>query len=274
MKLRAVLPAPPQEVYAALTDPARLRNWLAEHATPDGFWGRWTPQGDAPHQTVMVAVPGEHLRFQWLLDDEKTTVDITLTPSGDETELTLHQWPLPTLEELMTPVGRRDGRHTMHTFWPLAIGNLASYLTGAAPLHCDFSPSRPARIELTLTIGAPAAAVWQSLTDPARVERWWGYAPEIEPRVGGKVTFGADGRISEWEPSRVFAYTEEGMTTRWELSESDGVTTLTFTQSGFTEDEADNAAQHEAGWQGGLLELRRMHELGENWTPLTRELPE
>jgi uncharacterized protein YndB with AHSA1/START domain len=274
VKLRAVLPATPTEVYAALTEPARLRTWFSEHANPAGFWGRWTPQGDAPHQTVLLASPGERLQFQWLLDDDKTTVDIRLTPSGDQTELTLHQWPLPTLEELMSPPARRDGRHTMHTFWPLAIGNLASHLTGAAPLHCDFSPSRPLRIEVTLTIAAPADAVWQSLTDPARVERWWGYAPEIEPGVGGKVTFGAEGRISEWEPNRVFAYTEEGMTTRWELSESDGVTTLTFTQSGFTQDERDNAAQHEAGWMGGLLELRRMHELGDGWTPLTRELPE
>lgn len=274
MKLRAVLPASPQEVYAALTSPARVTEWLAEHAGPEGFWGRWTPQGDAPHQTVLLAVPGERVQFQWLLDDEKTTVDIELFPSGAGTELALHQWPLPTLEELMSPPARRDGRHTMHTFWPLAIGNLASHLTGAPPLHCDFSPVRPAEIRVELEIPAPAHAVWRSLTEPSQVERWWGYAPEIEPGVGGKVTFGADGRIPEWEPDRVFAYTEDGMTTRWELSDSAGVTRLTFTQSGFASTELDNAAQHDAGWRGGLLELRRMHELGERWRPLIREVPE
>ena len=274
MKLRAVLPAPPAEVYAALTEPARVRAWLAEHAGPEGFWGRWTPQGDAPRQTVLLAAPGERLQFQWLLDEEKTTVDIELSPSGAGTELTLTQWPLPTLDELMSPPGSRDGRHTMHTFWPLAIGNLACHLTGTPPLRCDFSPARPAEIRVTLEIAAPAAEVWRSLTDPAAVERWWGYAPSIEPFLGGKVTFGGEGRVSEWEPERMFAYAEEGMTTRWELSESNGVTTLTFTQSGFTPAERDNAAQHEAGWMGGLLELRRMHELGEEWTPLTRELPE
>lgn len=274
MKLRAVLPAPPAEVYAALTEPSRLRSWLAEHATTEGFWGRWTPQGDHPGQQVLTAEPGEHLRFAWTLDDEQTTVDIELAPADGGTLLTLHQWPLPTLEELMSPPGRRDGRHTMHTFWPLAIGNLASHLAGASPLWCDFSPSRPAEIRASLTIAAPARAVWRSLTDPAVIERWWGYAPEIEPRVGGKVTFGAEGEISEWAPARVFAYTGDGMTSRWELSESDGVTTLTFTQSGFADGERDDAAQHEAGWLGGLLELRRMHELGEHWTPLIRELPE
>ena len=268
MRLRAVLPAAPAEVHAALTTPSRLRAWFAEHVSADGFWGRWTPQGDRPHQS------GLGLNFEWVLDGTPTTVDIRLVPAGEHTELTLRQWPLPALDELMSPTGRRDGRHTMHTFWPLAIGNLAAHLAGVPPLWCDFSPSRPAGIRVALTIAAPARAVWRSVTDPAEVERWWGHAPEIEPRVGGKVTFGADGEVSAWAPDRLFAYTGDGVTTRWELSESDGVTTLTFTQSGFAPDERDSAAQHEAGWCGGLLELRRMHELGERWTPLIRELPE
>ncbi|MQA86904.1 MAG: hypothetical protein GEV03_20310 [Streptosporangiales bacterium] len=44
-------------------------------------------------------------------------------------------------------------------------------------------------------------------------------------------------------------------------------------ESGFADDELDNAAQHEAGWLGGVAELKRMHELGPNWRPLTSELP-
>jgi uncharacterized protein YndB with AHSA1/START domain len=271
MKLRATLPVPPSDVHAALTDPAALRAWFAEHVSDEGFWGRWTPQGDRPHQELLDGL----LRFHWLLDDEKTTVDITLTPAAGGTELTLHQTPLPTMDELMAPSGRRDGRHTMHTFWPLAIGNLAEYLAGRSGVGgTDFSPDRAPEIRVTLTIAAPAHAVWRSLTEPAEVERWWGYAPEIEPRTGGKVTFGAEGRISEWEPDRIFAFAEDGMTTRWELAESGGATTLTFTQSGFGPDELDNAAQHEAGWRAGLLELKRMHELGESWTPVTREIPD
>ena len=47
-------------------------------------------------RAVLPASPGERLRFQWLLDDTKTTVDIELAPSGAGTELTLTQWPLPT----------------------------------------------------------------------------------------------------------------------------------------------------------------------------------
>ena len=52
LRLRAVVPAPPKVVYEALTDPAALRVWLAEHAEVDlpgkyEFWGRYTPDGDA-----------------------------------------------------------------------------------------------------------------------------------------------------------------------------------------------------------------------------------
>ena len=32
LRLQAVMPAPPEAVYAALTDAAALRVWLAEHA--------------------------------------------------------------------------------------------------------------------------------------------------------------------------------------------------------------------------------------------------
>jgi uncharacterized protein YndB with AHSA1/START domain len=275
MRLTATLPAPPAEVYTALTDPAELRVWFAEHVSEQGFWGRWTPQGDQPRQELVAAEPGRLLRFRWPLDGEQTTVDLGLAASAGGTELTVTQSPLPTLAELLAPTGRRDGRHTMHTFWPLALGNLADHLAGRPGIGgVDFSTSRAAEIRVALPIAAPAHEVWRSLTEPARVERWWGYAPEIEPRLGGKVVFGGGGRISAWEPDRVFAYTEEGMTTTWELAESDGATRLTFTQSGFGPDELDNAAQHDAGWRAGLLELRRMHELGEAWTPAVRELPD
>ena len=35
LRLRAVVPARPKVVYEALTDPAALRVWLAEHADVD-----------------------------------------------------------------------------------------------------------------------------------------------------------------------------------------------------------------------------------------------
>ena len=55
-----------------------------------------------------------------------------------------------------------------------------------------------------------------------------------------------------------FAYADaDGSIVRWELEGSEGKTFLTFVQSGYTDDEWDNAAQHEAGWLGSLAELKR-----------------
>ncbi|WP_405113175.1 hypothetical protein OG559_05720 [Micromonospora sp. NBC_01405] len=60
MILRARLAAPVEAVHRALTDPAELRVWLAEHAEVElphryAFWGRYTPEGDAPHQRLLHA---------------------------------------------------------------------------------------------------------------------------------------------------------------------------------------------------------------------------
>lgn len=279
--LQARFDAEPAAALHALTDEATVCRWLcADHteiSLADNrfeFWGRCVPQGVPGRQRLLTAAPN-HLSFEWILDDRPTTVDIQLAPDGEGTLLTLRQDGLPTLEELMAPEGGRDGRHTMHTFWPLAIGNLAELLAGREPLPgCDFTKDRRDEIRVELSIAAPAADVFASLTDPSVVERWWGYAPEIEPRLGGKVTFGGEGRVTEFDEGRIFAYAEDSMVTRWELTESAGTATLTFVQSGFTPDELDNAAQHEAGWRGGLLELRRMHELGPDWRRATSELPE
>jgi len=83
LRLQAAMPAPPEVVYAALTDAAALRVWLAEHAEvalPDRyeFWGRYTPDGAEPHQRVLH-VSERALRFAWTVDGVETTVELTLT---------------------------------------------------------------------------------------------------------------------------------------------------------------------------------------------------
>jgi hypothetical protein len=55
--LRAQIGAPPEAVYAALTEAAAQRAWLAECAEvslDDGafeFWGRYTPEGERGRRT-------------------------------------------------------------------------------------------------------------------------------------------------------------------------------------------------------------------------------
>lgn len=282
LKLQAKIAAAPAVVYRALTDDTALRSWLAEEAEvslPEQrfeFWGQYTPQGARGHHKLLKAEPDRLLRFGWTLDSQPTTVEISLEPDGeDHTILRLYQDGLPTLEEMMAPTGRRDGLHTMHTFWGLALANLAEYVEDR-PLtpKADFRPDRAGEIRVRMEIAAAPEAVFASLIDPEQVKDWFGWEIEIEPRLGGKVTLGAEGKIFEFEPDKRLAYSDpDGSVVRWELEGSDGKTYLTFVQSGYADDEWDNAAQHEAGWLGSLAELKRMHELGESWTPLASEFP-
>lgn len=270
--------APPAMVYRALVDGGALRGWLAEHAevsVAEGrfeFWGRYTPQGEPGRQHLLAVEPGRLLWFAWTLDGVETAVEITLAPDGERhTVLALSQTGAPTLEEMMAPAGRRDGLHTLHTFWGLALANLAAYAEGRELMpHCDFRTDRANEIRVELTIGAPPEEVFASLIDPARIARWFGWQAEVEPWVGGRMTLGADGKIFELEPGRTLGYADtDGTVVRWELAGSGGKTHLTFVHSGFTDDERDSVAQHEAGWLGGLAELKRMHELGDEYHPRT-----
>jgi uncharacterized protein YndB with AHSA1/START domain len=61
-------------------------------------------------------------------------------------------------------------------------------------------------------VDAPPERVWQFLTDPAELRRWWPDAAQLEPRVGGRVVldFGpgdVSGEITTWEPPTALGFT-------------------------------------------------------------------
>ncbi|AFU02612.1 SRPBCC family protein [Nocardia brasiliensis] len=284
LRVETELPVGRDEAYRALTDPAQLTRWLAEHAEVDldagryEFWGSTTPQGDQPHQEGATAAGSESLAFVWVLDGVKTRVELRLADAGDATVLRLTHAGLPTLEELMAPSGRRDGTHAMHVFWPLALARLVEYLDGRTELTpaADFGPDRGTEIRAEISIAAPPERVFASLIEPAQIERWFGASGvELEPRVGGRATLGIDGEVTEFEPDRRITLADsEGSIVTWQLDGTDGGTRLTFVQSGYTDAELDNAAQHEAGWFAALAEIRRLNELGDAWKPVIRDFPD
>lgn len=277
LKLGARLAAPVEAVRRALTDPAELRVWFAEHAEVElprryEFWGRFTPEGDAPHQRLLHA-DEDTLRFAWLLDGVETTSEIALTPEGPgSTLLTLTQSHFNFAEAM-------DGstiRGVLQTWWSLSIANLAAHLEGRPLLpKTDFTS---ADLRGELLIGAPVERVWQSLTDSAQASAWFGYPIGIEPWVGGRYAMGGfeagyAAKVVDLEPGHRMSidWGPTGIST-WELAESDGKTKLTFVQSGFDEGNPPYAA-----WSGsvaGLSELRRYHEMAD-WQPIwvMAELP-
>ncbi|MFU8854706.1 SRPBCC domain-containing protein [Micromonospora sp. SL1-18] len=276
LTIRVRLAAPAERVWRALTDPTELRVWFAEHAEVElphryAFWGRYTPEGDAPHQRLLHA-DERSLRFAWVLDGVETTSEIEVTPQGDDTELTLRQSHFVFAEAL-------DGstiRGVLQTWWSLTLANLNAYLEGRPLLpRTDFTS---ADLRGELVIDAPMDRVWTSLTDSEQASSWFGYPIGIEPWVGGRYAMGGfesgyAAKVVDLEPGRKMSvdWGPTGVIT-WELAESGGKTRLTFVQSGFDEGNPPYAA-----WSGsvaGLSELRRFHEVPD-WQPiwLAEELP-
>ncbi|GAA1750727.1 SRPBCC domain-containing protein [Luedemannella helvata] len=276
LRMSAFLAAPLATVYEALTDPAALRVWLAEHAEVDlpgryEFWGRYTPDGARPHQRVLH-VDERTIRFAWTLDGIETTTEFRLDEDGDGTLITLSQTELPSFEDVIADKG--GARGALQPFWGLAIANLADYLAGRAPTpKCDFT-SAEQRAEVV--IDAAPEVVFDSMTRADQFLRWFGAHVDIEPHVGGRFAMGGfevdpgGARFVEFEPGRKATLRfADGMTTSWELDGSDGKTRLTVVQSGF--DPANPPYPGWAGWLTGLAALRRYHELP-GWRPIWRQM--
>lgn len=278
VKLRARAGAPIADVHRALTDAEALRTWLAEYAEVDlpdrfEFWGRYTPEGDAPHQRPL-RVDDRTVRLAWRLGGEDTTVEFGLdAETADSTIVSLSQTHVPDYE---VAVAEEGGRAVLFTFWSLAIANLVDYLEGRELTpKVDFTS--PVMRE-QVVIDAPPAAVFDSLVEPEEFRRWFGANMEIEPYVGGRWAMGGfevaaePARIVELDPGRRLTLGWGSLVTTWELEDTGGKTRLTFVQSGFDEEIPPYARW--TGWLGGVAELRRFHELSD-WRPiwLTVEAP-
>lgn len=266
LRLRAVVPAPLKVTYEALTDPAALRVWLAEHADVDlpgkyEFWGRYTPDGAQPHQRVLH-VDERTIRFAWTLDGVETTTHIEVAEDEDGTLVTLSQSDLPSFADVLAD--KAGARGALPTFWSLAIANLADYLAGRELTpKCDFTSSE---LHASVVIDAAPDKVFDSMIQPEVFRKWFGANVDIEPYVGGRFAMGGfeldpgGAKFVEFEPGRKAALRfADGETTSWELEGSDGKTRLTMVHSGF--DPANPPYPGWAGWLGGIAGLRHYHEL-------------
>jgi uncharacterized protein YndB with AHSA1/START domain len=276
LRLRAVVAAPPTTVYEALTDPAALRVWLAEHAEVElpgryEFWGRFTPDGAEAHQRVLH-VDERTIRFAWTIEGVETTSELRLDEDEGGTLVTLSQTDLPSFEDILAD--KAGARGALQPFWQLAIVNLADYLAGRAPTpKCDFT-STDLRAEVVIDAGPEA--VFDSLTQPEHFRKWSGIHVDIEPYVGGRFAMGGfevdPGGITfvEFEEGRKATLRfADGLTSSWELDGSDGKTRITFVQSGF--DATNPPYPGWEGWLAGVAELRRYHELPD-WRPIWRQI--
>jgi uncharacterized protein YndB with AHSA1/START domain len=264
LTLQARAKAGTDDVRQALTDPKALNLWLGEHSTVDlpgtfEFWGRYIPDGDAPHQRVL-GYDGSTLTLAWTLGGEETTTEITLAPEGDDvTVIKVTQ----THFDFADAISGANIRGVLQTFWSLALANLVDHVEGRElTTRPDFTSTT---FEGDALIDAPIDQVYSALTESAKASEWFGFPVDIDPRKGGRFAMGGldagpgveivdlvEGRSMsmDWGPG--------GIST-WELAESEGKTRLTFVMSGFDETNPPYGAW--TGWLYGVAALRRFSEL-------------
>jgi uncharacterized protein YndB with AHSA1/START domain len=159
----------------------------------------------------------------------------------------------------------------------------------AMPLS-QITPDQDAIIT-EIEVAAPPERVFQALTDPAQLIRWWtdkvcqtsGW--HMDARLGGKwrfeasdpsgkvvvngvSNFKAHGEITEFDPPRVLAYTwlgnwhdhpERPSRARWELSETKTGTRVKVIHSGLA-DQPVARKDYAGGWPGLLALLKKYCE--------------
>ena len=134
------------------------------------------------------------------------------------------------------------------------------------------TPKQPRRMRKQVELAASPAAVWQALTDPEELVRWFPLSARVNPGKDGRVFLSwgpeweGEARIDGWEPQQLFRWVEgptQDVTIEWKIEAGGGKTTLKLVQSGFTTGaawEEEYFGSTDYGWGFMLTNLRHYLE--------------
>ena len=278
------LPAPPAGVFAALTEPAQMQKWFAESADIElraggryRFWGRSTyatPAESDAQQHLLHVDPPRSLSFEWPLAGVGSRVEIGLSPAdpagqsrvSGQTRLQLRHVFL-TLPPLERP------RELIEDLWRMSLGNLQALLRGGGVVLPDFTNPRP-EIRLAIVVDAPRRRVFEALTQPAQLDQWIASAALVEPRLGGRYSYGwsypIGGSTVAGGPTQILEWVEdEKLVTDWPdwrgdptqaatkitwlLADRGGQTLVTLIHGGFGR--TSDLCDYPQGWWSFLMKL-------------------
>ena len=140
----------------------------------------------------------------------------------------------------------------------------------------------PYKVEREIVIAALVEVVWQMLTEPAQMARWFADEVELDPTPGGEGQLRFEQRepvalrVEAVEPMRRFAFRwagpgsprpsePEAMLVEFTLRDEAGATRLKVVESGFARvdwsdaEKARYAEDHGQGWGMYLGRMRDLH---------------
>lgn len=201
---REIVPAPPERVWQALTDPVELGRWWCDSAEIQlSRGGRFAfsgphvpsvplrpPRTTAPADSASAPVgerdfeildfaPAERLEFCWPLGGARTRVKFDLGNHLELTSLRVTQTAdLPLDWE--PDAGRPD-------WWWVALPGLRTYVeNGTAALRLDYERVKQSgELELAVDVFTFPWIIWRKLVDPAELARWWSEGARVELEPGG-----------------------------------------------------------------------------------------
>lgn len=203
--------AEPSRAFAALINPEQLRRWFAEDVLVEArtggryaFWGRYTygvPREPDPEQRISRFIADQLLAYTWTVDGAPSEVQLSLAADEARTGTQL------TLEHAFGVAADRDFRNLIDDLWRLTLGNLDAFLRGGEGIVLpDYSDPSP-EIRLSILIEAAPERVFRALTEPAALNGWIASAAEVDPRVGGRYSYGwqnkKDGRTVCVGPTQI-----------------------------------------------------------------------
>lgn len=218
--------APPDQVFAALTEPDELKAWFADGAEVEprvgGAFRFWGPHvygaPRAGNQALTRFEPGRALAFTWEIEGRPSEVTLELSPGdpekngGGTTVAGTHVF------SEAPAIGR--AKEMVDDLWRIHQGNLMAHLAGGEGLCRPDYASREPEIHCSIVIEAPVEKVFRAFIDPELLKAWIASEPVVEAREGGRYSYGwryeIGGRPVEGGPSRILEYVEnQRLVTDW-----------------------------------------------------------
>ena len=254
MKQYVLIEAGPEDVWASLTDPDRMKQWLCDDAEvvaevggAYAFSGKTVFLG-GDGQKITAIEPNKLLAFQWPLGEVLSTVRYELEAHLDMTRVVVHHR------------GYGDfANWQIFDLWRYMLGQL-KYFTehGGSPLRADFSKVERGFIEWSILVPTTTERAFDVIAKAEHLKNWMAPKVTVVAGVGGSVDLHwgtGPAEIYEYEEGKLLTYDfGENTRVRWTVKGEGVNARITMVHSGFAK-EKDTPEDLFYGWAAYMIHI-------------------